>query len=59
MATIAALWASYKIILLPILGFLIGWVFPSPLQQSNTNAQKAHDAVSKAEDSHGDLDRMA
>lgn len=41
-----------------LLGWLSGWLMPSPLQKSNNNAEAANAAVAQAESTRGNLDNM-
>lgn len=53
--------ATLKPILLPLITFLAGWIFPSPIQKAIDQQGKIHDAEGKADSSRGnvsDLDHL-
>lgn len=59
--TLLALLPILKPFLAPLVAFLTGWMFPSPIQKAIDQQGKNHDAESKATDSGGDvsdLDRL-
>lgn len=60
-ATILAILTALKPILVPLVTFLAGWLFPSPIQSAINTTGKEHDAETKASDSRGnvsDLDNL-
>lgn len=60
-ATILAVLTALKPILTPLVAFLAGWLFPSPIQKAINDQGKVHDAERKATDSAGnvsDLDNL-
>jgi hypothetical protein len=56
-AIIAAL-TTLKPLLLPLVTFLAGWIFPSPLDKAIKETGKSHDAETKATDSRGQMDDL-
>lgn len=61
MASIIGIITLLKPIIAPLITFLAGWLFPSPLQKAIDKQGEIHDAERKAQDSHGnvsDLDRL-
>lgn len=52
---ILAALALLKPLLLPLMTFLAGWLFPSPLQKAKQGQVEVHDAESKATASRGDV----
>lgn len=51
--TVLAILALLKPFLAPLLTFLAGWLFPSPIQKAINGQEKVHDAERKATDSGG------
>lgn len=61
MTAILGILAVLKPFLGPLVAFLAGWLFPSPIQKAIGQQGDIHDAERKAQDSHGDvtdLDRL-
>lgn len=61
MTTVLAILTALKPILAPLLTFLMGWLFPSPLQKVIGGQEKNHEAERTASDSNGnvsDLDSL-
>lgn len=60
-ATLISLFTVLKPILAPFLTFIVGWLFPSPIQKAINDQAKVHDAERKASDGTGatsDLDHL-
>ncbi len=58
---VAALWALIPILkpfLVPLLTFLAGWLFPSPIKKTATDQAKTHAAEDKADATRGQVDDL-